>query len=165
VLVDPMPLVKGIEGNLLRVLQNLIVNAIKYRSERPIEIHVTAERSGAEWIIRVNDNGIGIAPEHRERIFGLLERLHGAEIPGAGMGLAICKKIIEAAGGVIWVESTSDSGSTFCFTVTAATAASSGAAILHVKPCLNEALAAVVASSPVNELAQLPGVMHAAVGR
>jgi len=117
VTVDRLPKVLGNEQHLLRVFQNLIANAIKYRSERPIEIHITAEQLGQEWIIKIQDNGLGIAEEHQERIFGLFKRLHGPETPGAGIGLAICRKIVEAMGGAIWVESKSGTGSTFCFTV------------------------------------------------
>lgn len=120
VTVNPLPSVQGSQIQLLRVFQNLILNAIKYRSEMPVEINVTAEPMGHDWIIKVRDNGIGIASEYHERVFGLLERLHGPEIPGAGIGLAICKKIIEAMGGAIWVESEPGSGSTFCFTIAAA---------------------------------------------
>jgi signal transduction histidine kinase len=117
VTIDPLPVVLGNERHLIRVFQNLIVNAIKYRSAAPVEIHVTAERLGPEWIIKVRDNGIGIAPEHHERVFGLFNRLHGPETPGAGIGLAICRKIIDAMGGAIWVEPAPGSGSIFCFTI------------------------------------------------
>jgi PAS domain S-box-containing protein len=117
VTVDPLPVVLGNEKHLVRVFQNLIVNAIKYRSEAPVEIHVTAERLGHEWIIKVQDNGIGIAPEDHERVFGLFNRLHGPETPGAGIGLAICRKIVDAMGGAIWVEPAPGSGSIFCFTI------------------------------------------------
>jgi light-regulated signal transduction histidine kinase (bacteriophytochrome) len=118
--VDPLPPVCGDEGHLVRVFQNLIENALKYRREERPEIHVSADRQGREWVIRVRDNGIGIAPEQYERIFQLSRRLHGREIPGTGIGLTVCKKIIERAGGRIWVESGSPgSGSTFCFTTMA----------------------------------------------
>lgn len=120
VTVDPLPVVLGNEKHLVRVFQNLIANAIKYRSEAPVEIHVTAERLGPEWIVKVRDNGIGIAPEHHERVFGLFKRLHGPETPGAGIGLAICRKIVDAMGGTIWVESAPGSGSIFCFTIAVA---------------------------------------------
>jgi PAS domain S-box-containing protein len=120
VTIDPLPSVQGNEKHLLRVLQNLLANALKYRSEAPVRIHVTAERLGREWVIKVKDNGVGIAKEHYEQIFGLFKRLHGTETPGAGIGLAVCKKIIESMGGEIWVESKPGSGSTFCFTVAAA---------------------------------------------
>jgi light-regulated signal transduction histidine kinase (bacteriophytochrome) len=117
--VDSLPMVQGEEKRLLRVFQNLIANAIKYRSDAPPEIRVTAQRLGQDWIIRVKDNGIGIAKEHHDRVFRLLQRLHGSETEGAGIGLAICKKIIEALGGTIWVESEPGAGSTFCFTIAA----------------------------------------------
>jgi PAS domain S-box-containing protein len=117
VTVDPLPIVLGNEKHLVRVFQNLIVNAIKYRSDAPVEIHVTAERLGSEWIIKVRDNGIGIAPEHQDRVFGLFKRLHGPETPGAGIGLAICRKIVDAMGGAIWVEPAPGQGSIFCFTI------------------------------------------------
>ncbi len=120
VTVDPLPLVQGNAKHLLRVLQNLIVNAIKYRSEAPVEIHVTAEWRGGEWMIKVKDNGVGIAREHLDQVFGLFKRLHGTETPGAGIGLAICRKIVEAMGGMIWVESEPGSGSIFSFTAAAA---------------------------------------------
>jgi len=120
VTVDPLPFVQGNERQLVRVFQNLIANAIKYRSEAPVRIHVSAERLGQQWVIKVKDNGVGIAPENFDVVFGLFKRLHGPETPGAGIGLAICKKIIEAMGGVIWVESASGLGSIFCFTIAAA---------------------------------------------
>jgi len=120
VTVDPLPQVQGNRTNLVRVFQNLIVNAIKYRSALPIRIHVTAEPRGPDWIVKVKDNGLGIAPQYQERIFQLLTRLHGSEIPGAGIGLAICKKIVEEMGGTIWAESEVGSGSVFCFTTRAA---------------------------------------------
>jgi PAS domain S-box-containing protein len=119
VVVDPLPVVQGNENHLARVFQNLIVNAIKYRGEAPVKIHLTAEQLGPEWIIKVKDNGIGIAPNQYERVFGLFKRLHGPETSGAGIGLAICKKIIEAMGGAIWVEPAPGSGSIFCFTIAA----------------------------------------------
>ncbi len=121
--VGPLPLVTGNEKQLLRVLQNLIANAIKYRGDAPLEIHVTAEPRDAEWVIRVSDNGIGIAPEYQEQIFHVFARLHRVGISGAGIGLAICRKVVEAMGGKIWVESKLGSGSAFCFTVAASTPA------------------------------------------
>ena len=134
VTVDPLPFVQGSQIQLLRVFQNLILNAIKYRSELPVEIKVTAEPIGQDWIVKVSDNGIGIAPEFHERVFGLLERLHGPEIPGAGIGLAICRKIIEAMGGSIWVESEPGSGSIFCFTIAAAKEAGKNSAAYDADP-------------------------------
>jgi PAS domain S-box-containing protein len=120
--VDRLPAIRGNESHLIELFQNLIANAIKYRSERPIEIHITAEQLGQECIVRVKDNGIGIAPEYRDYVFGLFKRLHDRDIPGTGIGLAICKKILEGMGGRIWVESELGKGSTFCFSAAAAEA-------------------------------------------
>lgn len=117
VTVGPLPAVQARETDLVRVFQNLIGNAVKYRSQAPVEIHLTAEPLGPGWVVKVRDNGIGIAKEHHQRMFGLFTRLHGREIPGTGIGLAICKKIVEGLGGRIWVESEPGAGSTFCFTV------------------------------------------------
>ena len=126
VTVGALPFVKGNQKHLIRVVQNLVANAIKYRSAAPVEIHVSArEREGA-WEIRIKDNGPGIARKHHKQIFGLFKRLHGREIPGAGIGLAICAKIIEGMGGAIWVESEVGSGSTFCFTLPAVLRADTG---------------------------------------
>ena len=79
-------------------------NAIKYRSERSPVVHVCAESRSTEWLFSVVDNGIGIASEHHQRIFGVFKRLHGREIPGTGIGPAICQRIVERYGGRIWVE-------------------------------------------------------------
>jgi light-regulated signal transduction histidine kinase (bacteriophytochrome) len=116
--LDPLPMVDGHPNHLMQLFQNLIGNAIKYRSEEPPRIHIAVERLGTECIIKVKDNGIGIPPEYREHVFGLFKRLHGREIPGTGIGLAICKKIVEGMGGRIWVEPNGDQGSAFCFSVT-----------------------------------------------
>jgi two-component system, sensor histidine kinase and response regulator len=105
---------------LRQVLQNLLSNALKYRRDDvPPRIHIYTERRGREWLICVEDNGLGVPPEHRERIFGLFERVHDrAKYPGSGLGLAICKRIIERHGGKIWVEpATAADGSRFCFTL------------------------------------------------
>jgi PAS domain S-box-containing protein len=106
------------EFQLEQVFQNLIGNAIRYRGSEAPRIHITACMAGDEWVFSVQDNGIGIDPKFKEHIFGIFKRLHSAsEYPGTGMGLAICKRIIERGGGRMWVESTPGHGSTFYFTV------------------------------------------------
>ena len=120
VTVDRLPIVRSNEIHLVRLFQNLISNAVKYRGEDPIKIHVTAEQRGPGWVIRVEDNGVGIAPEDQARIFMPFIRLANRDVPGTGLGLAVCKKIVEGLGGTIWVESELGAGSTFCFTIVAA---------------------------------------------
>jgi light-regulated signal transduction histidine kinase (bacteriophytochrome) len=120
VCVGPLPRVLGNKNDLERVFQNLIMNAIKYRGEAPASIQVSAERTGTQWTIRVKDNGVGIAPAYLDQIFILFKRLHGPETPGAGIGLAICRKIIEAGGERMWVESALGVGSVFFFSLTPA---------------------------------------------
>ena len=118
---DPMPRVVADVSQLTQLLQNLIGNAIKFHSGEQPRIHVGAQRRGHDWVISVKDNGIGIAPEFFERIFVIFQRLHGKqEYPGTGIGLAVCKKIVERHGGTIWVESEPDQGATFLFTLSAA---------------------------------------------
>jgi two-component system CheB/CheR fusion protein len=114
---DLLPTVVAEEILLMQVFQNLISNAIKYRSKEIPTIHVSAERNGEGWLFAVRDNGIGIAPQDAERVFGMFKRLHGSEIPGTGIGLAICKKVVERQGGRIWVESEAGRGATFKFTI------------------------------------------------
>jgi signal transduction histidine kinase len=118
VTAGPLPCVRLHEIHLDQLFQNLIGNAIKYRSVEPPRINVAAERRGKEWVFSVQDNGIGIDPNYKEYIFGIFKRLHSAaEYSGTGIGLAICQRIVERAGGRIWVESPSGKGSTFFFTV------------------------------------------------
>ena len=114
---DHLPKVWIEKHSLITLLQNLIGNAIKYRGDQAPRIHVSAEPSGAHWRFSVRDNGIGIPPEYRERIFGIFKRLHGKEIPGTGIGLAICQRIVQWHGGAIWVESEPGAGSRFYFTL------------------------------------------------
>ena len=114
---DPLPTVVAEEVVLLQLFQNLISNSIKYRSEEKPRIHVSAERDGEGWLFAVRDNGIGIDPQDTDRVFGMFKRLHGSEIPGTGIGLALCKKIVERQGGRIWVESERGRGATVKFTI------------------------------------------------
>jgi two-component system CheB/CheR fusion protein len=114
---DPLPTLVTEEVPLMQLFQNLISNSIKYRSEETPRIHISAERSLRSWVFAVRDNGIGIQPQDMERVFGMFKRLHGSEIPGTGIGLALCKKIVERQGGRIWLESEAGRGATFKFTV------------------------------------------------
>ena len=114
---DPMPTVTAEEISLMQLFQNLISNSIKYRSAETPRIHVSAERSAEGWVFAVLDNGIGIDPQDTSRVFGMFKRLHGSEIPGTGIGLALCKKLVERQGGRIWVESEPGRGATFKFTI------------------------------------------------
>lgn len=115
---DPLPEVVGNPPQLVQVLQNLIGNSIKYR--RPDvapRVHVSADRSIEGWVFSVSDNGQGFGPEYAEKVFGIFKRLHGSDVPGTGIGLAICKTIVERHGGRIWAESHPGEGSVFHFTI------------------------------------------------
>jgi len=124
---DPLPVVSA-GGGLETVFQNLIGNALKYRRPDIVpEIHVSAKLGPSSWLFSVRDNGIGIEARHFEMIFQVFTRLHGREIRGNGLGLALCKKVVEAHGGSIWVESQVGQGSTFFFSIPHGTAAPASA--------------------------------------
>jgi PAS domain S-box-containing protein len=118
VVVDSLPPIYGDSSQMVQLFQNIIGNAIKYRSEKIPEIHISASEGDQEWIFKIEDNGIGIQPEYNERIFQIFQRLHGSHAySGTGIGLAICKKIVELHGGSIWVNSKPGEGSIFYFTI------------------------------------------------
>jgi signal transduction histidine kinase len=114
---DPLPCVRLDATHLVQLFQNLIGNAIHYRSSEAPKIHAGVVDEGDMWRFSCADNGVGIAPEYQLRIFEPFKRLHGQDRPGSGIGLAICKKIVERFGGRIWVESEEGKGSTFFFTL------------------------------------------------
>jgi light-regulated signal transduction histidine kinase (bacteriophytochrome) len=106
------------ESHLRQVFQNLISNALKYRNSEPPQIRIHVQEKGLFWCFSVQDNGIGIDPRYKEKIFGLFKRLHHHQsYSGTGIGLAICQRVVERYGGRIWVESELGKGATFHFTV------------------------------------------------
>jgi light-regulated signal transduction histidine kinase (bacteriophytochrome) len=115
---DPLPVVLADAGQLEQLLQNLIGNAVKFRGSEKPRIHVGVKAQSAEWVFSVRDNGIGIDPRFSEQIFEIFQRLHSiGKYAGSGVGLAICKKIVERHAGRIWVESAAEQGATFYFTL------------------------------------------------
>jgi signal transduction histidine kinase len=113
-----LPVVSGDETQLRHLMQNLVGNAVKYRNpDVAPDVNVSAERESDDWVVRVRDNGIGIAPEHHESIFAPFQRLHGRNIPGTGIGLALCRRVVDLHGGAIWLDSKPGEGSTFFFTL------------------------------------------------
>lgn len=116
--IEPLPRVHGDSDQLHQVFQNLLTNAIQYSGEEPPSVHVSAEQNGTDWIVSVQDDGIGIDPKDTERIFDVFDRLHSPEeYDGSGIGLAVCQRIIERHDGEIWAESEPGEGSTFSFTL------------------------------------------------
>jgi PAS domain S-box-containing protein len=117
-IAQPLPIVRADLKPMAHVFQNVLSNALKYRKpEVPPEIHISAECEADEWIITIRDNGIGFQQQYAERIFGLFKRLHTDEYPGTGIGLAICKRIVERYGGRMWAEGRPGQGSSFRFSV------------------------------------------------
>ncbi|MFA4919537.1 MAG: PAS domain S-box protein [Thermodesulfovibrionales bacterium] len=117
---DLLPVVMGDAAQLTRLYQNLIGNAVKFRSLEPLKIHIAVKRERNEWLFSIRDTGIGIDPKQAERIFVIFQRLHSRhEYPGTGIGLSICKRIVERHGGRIWLESEPEKGATFYFTIPA----------------------------------------------
>jgi PAS domain S-box-containing protein len=117
---DDLPAIQGDMTQLTQLFQNLIGNALKFSTDGRPEVHVSVRRRPGEWVFSVSDNGIGIDPQHAERIFEVFQRLHTRqEYPGTGIGLAVCKKIVERIGGRIWVQSEPGAGATFSFAVPA----------------------------------------------
>ena len=115
---DTLPTIAGDKTQLVQLFQNIIANGIKYQKEESPVIHVEAELRQKDWLFSVKDNGIGIAPQYQKRIFQIFQRLHTRqEYSGTGIGLAICKKIVELHGGKIWVESEEGKGTSFLFTM------------------------------------------------
>lgn len=115
---DPLPVIYVDSSQIAQVFQNLISNAIKFHGEKPPKVHISAKERVRDWLFSITDNGIGIEKEFMIKIFIMFRRLHGrGEYPGSGIGLTICKRIVERHGGQIWVESHPDKGSTFYFTI------------------------------------------------
>ena len=114
----PLPDIMGDRSQLVQLIQNLIGNGLTYHGDKPPHIDISAERSGKEWIFSVRDNGIGIAPKYYEQIFEIFKRLHDQkDYPGTGIGLAVCRRVVNRHGGKIWVMSEPGQGSTFHFTI------------------------------------------------
>jgi signal transduction histidine kinase len=114
--IGELPEVHGDPRQLRRVLQNLVGNAVKFRADEPLRVEVSALRDSQEWVVTVRDNGVGVDPDQATRIFGMFSRANSAR-EGAGIGLAVCRRIVEAHGGRIWVEATDGGGSAFRFTI------------------------------------------------
>jgi light-regulated signal transduction histidine kinase (bacteriophytochrome) len=117
---DPLPTVVADQAQLATVFQHLLTNGMKFRSGEPPNIHISAQQTQDRmWEFSIRDNGVGVDPEYLERVFGVFKRLASRDVPGTGIGLAICRKIIEAHGGQIWMESQAGQGATVKFTLPA----------------------------------------------
>jgi len=117
-----LPVVRANMAPLVQLFGNLVSNAVKFRGDRPPRVEVSAVRDGTGWLFAVADNGIGIDPQYADQIFAIFQRLHARfeyPYPGTGIGLALCKKIVESYGGKIWFESRRGEGTTFCWTMPA----------------------------------------------
>ena len=115
---EPLPVVRGDPGQLAQLIQNLVANALKFHGDKPPRVHISVEPDGTMFRFAVRDEGIGIDPKFNERIFVIFQRLHSRnEYPGTGIGLSICRKIVERHGGSMWVESAPGEGATFLFTL------------------------------------------------
>ncbi len=113
-----LPIVYSTQSLLVQLFQNLIGNALKYRGDEPPRVHITAETNNTNWVFSVQDNGFGIESQYHDRIFEIFRRLHTQEeFPGTGIGLAVCRRIVQRHRGKIWVESQPEKGSRFCFTI------------------------------------------------
>lgn len=115
---DPLPVISGDGTQIAQLFLNLLGNAIKFRGQAAPRVHVSAEDAGKEWRFAVQDNGIGIKPQHHDQVFTIFRRLHGRDAyPGTGVGLSLCKKIAERHGGRIWVDPAVEAGTRFCVTI------------------------------------------------
>ena len=101
------------------MFQNLVANALKFHADEPPRVSISAEPRQATWLFSVRDNGVGVPPELRDEIFSMFKRGHGEDVPGSGIGLAVCRKIVEAHGGAIWAEPADGAGTVMRFTVPA----------------------------------------------
>jgi signal transduction histidine kinase len=117
--IGELPIVRGDRAQLGRVFQNLVANGLKFHSDEPPRLAISAERRDATWLFSVRDNGVGVPPELGDEIFSMFKRAHGDEIAGSGIGLAVCRKIVEAHGGAIWAEPADGAGTVMRFTVPA----------------------------------------------